>query len=283
VITVTGLCSASAAPTACTTQISKKEFEAVVNAVSPEMPGSARQRFAQQYVEALAVADEGKKLGVEKDPTFKDQMEIARIQTLARGAVRKIQESSKPTDAEIEAFYKENPSRFEEISLHRIYIPKPTGADAKPDDAKAVATKIRERAAAGEDPAKLETEAYSTLKITTPAPNTDLGAKRGSVDPRYEKQIGALAPGQVTEVLEDPQGFVIYKVDSKRTVPLETVFKDIENLLQRQRFEEKMKQLIGSVKTDFNESYFGGQQPAAQPSATTPAPQIRKPMTPPKN
>jgi parvulin-like peptidyl-prolyl isomerase len=140
---------------------------------------------------------------------------------------------------------------------------------------------MHERAAAGEDPEKLEAEAYSTLKIITPAPNTNLGAKRpGAIDARYEKQISALTPGQVTEVLEDPQGFVIYKVDSKRTIPVDTVRKDIENLLQRQRFEEKMKQLLGSVKADFNEIYFGAGQ---QPPATTPAPQLRKPVTPPKN
>ena len=100
-------------------------------------------------------------------------------------------------------------------------------------------------------------------KVITPAPNTNLGAKRtGAIDARYEKQISALNPGQVTEVLEDPQGLVIYKVDAKRTIPLDTVRKDIENSLQRQRFDEKMKQLLGSVKADFNESYFGaGQQP----------------------
>jgi hypothetical protein len=83
-------------------------------------------------------------------------------------------------------------------------------------------------------------------------------------------------------VLDDPQGWVIYKLDSKRTVPLDTVRKDIEGALQRQRFEEKMKQLLGSTKADFNESYFGPvQQP--QPPAT-PAPSLRRqPATPPKN
>src|SRR2546423_14348778 len=37
VITITGLCAASASPGACTTTISKKEVEAISNAVSPEM------------------------------------------------------------------------------------------------------------------------------------------------------------------------------------------------------------------------------------------------------
>jgi parvulin-like peptidyl-prolyl isomerase len=284
VITITGLCSASASPTACTTTISKKDFEAVANAVSPEMPAQAKPRFAQEYAQALAVAEEGKKLGVENDPSFAEQMKIAHIKTLAQAAVRKIQESSKPSAAEVETFYKENPTKFEELSLHRIYVPKPTGADAKPDDAKAVADKVRARAAAGEDPEKLEAEAYSTLKVTTPPPNTNLGTKRlGAIDARYEKQISALNPGQVTELLEDPQGFVIYKVDSKRTIPLDTVRADIENALQRQRFEEKMKQLLGSVKTDLNESYFGSQQPSPERPGATPAPQLRKPVTPPKN
>jgi len=285
VITITGLCAVSASPAACTTTISKKEFEAISNAVSPEMPAQAKPRFAQEYVQALTVAEEGKKLGADKDSSFDEQMRIARLKILAQAAVRKIQESSKPTDAEVEAFYKENAPRFQEISLHRIYIPKPTGAEAKPDEAKAVADKIRARTATGEDPEKLETEAYSTLKITIPAPNTNLGAKRtGAIDARYEKQISALSPGQVTEVLEDQQGFVIYKLDSKRTIPLDTVRKDIESSLQRQRFDEKMKQLLGSVKADFNESYFGtGQQSPAQSPAATPAPQLRKPVTPPKN
>ena len=132
-----------------------------------------------------------------------------------------------------------------------------------------MAEKIRERAVAGEDPDKLEAEAYSTLKAPGTPPNTNLGAKRhGAIDARYEQQISALKAGEVSEVLDDPQGYSIYKVESKTKLPLSAVEKDIETTLQRQRFEEKLKQLLGSVKTELNEDYFGAEAPA-QPKRPT--------------
>ena len=298
VIIITGLCPAGGGSTTCTKTVTKAAFEKILNARAPDgnVPPQARRGLANEYVQLLTVANEGQKLGVDKDPILEERLDLARTQIIAQSAARKLFESSKPTHAEIETFYAANSNRFEELQLRRIYLPKPTGVDAKPetakpaaakpDAAKALADSIQKRLAAGEDAEKLETEAYTLLKAPGTPPTTSLGWKRhGTIDARYEQQISALQAGQVSEVLDDPQGYSIYKLELKRTVPLNTVEKDIESALQRQRFEEKMKQLLGSVKADYTESYFGVPDQPQSPSPTggTKPPPQRKPASPPKD
>ena len=294
VITITGLCPAGNGQTTCTKTVTKAAFEKILNARAPDgnLPLQARRGLANEYVQLLTVANEGQKLGVDKDPILEERLELAKTQLIAQSAARKLFEGSKPTHPEIETFYAANSNRFEELQLRRVYLPKPNGADAKPEAAKPATTKadaaktladsIRKRLAAGEDPEKLEAEAYTMLKVPGTPPTTSLGWKRhGTIDARYEQQISALQAGQVSEVLDDLQGYSIYKLELKRTVPLNTVEKDIENALQRQRFEEKMKQLLGTAKADFNENYFGSVEPPTSPQPA-PAPALRKPTGLPK-
>ncbi|MCU1307483.1 MAG: peptidylprolyl isomerase [Acidobacteriaceae bacterium] len=214
--------------------------------------------MATLYVQLLSAANEGKKLGVDKDPLFQEQRRLEELKMLAQATEKKMFESNKPTQQEVESFYTENTDKFEELSLRRIMVPKSTDKDAKPEQAKQLADNIHQRAVAGEDPDKLEADAFLATKAPGAPPSTSLGWKRhGAMDPRHEPQIVALKSGQVSEVLEDGQGYYIYKVDSKRMVPLATVAKDIENVLQSQRTQQTVKQVFDRTKPQLNDAYFG--------------------------
>jgi len=271
VIVIPGVCAANTPTANCGTKVTKAEFEQLLGTVNPNLPPDQRRKLGFAYAQLLAVANEGQKLGVDKDPAFQEQLKIEGLKLLAQGAQKKVQESSKPSQQEIESYYAENTNKFEELGLRRIMIPKGQDKDAKPEQIKELADKIHDRAAAGEDLDKLQAEAYLAAKGPGAPPVTSLGWKRhGSMDPRHEPQIAALRAGQVSGLLEDGQAFYIYKVDSKRMIPLESAAKEIEGFLQGEHFQQKMKQLVDGVKPQFNDAYFGTEEPAAkEPTSPT--------------
>ncbi|MCU1285584.1 MAG: hypothetical protein JWO13_1934 [Acidobacteriales bacterium] len=275
VITIAGLCAANTPPANCGTKVTRADFEKLMDAISPNLPEDQRRQVANAYVQLLTVANEGQKLGVDKEPQFPVLVHIETLKLLATGTQKKMLEMNKPTPQEIETFYTENSGKFEELSIRRIMIPKTTDKDAKPEQIKALADKIHDRAAAGEDMDKLQAEAYQAVKAPGAPPTTSLGWKRhGSLDPRHEQQLANLRSGQVTPLIEDAQAFYIYKVDSKRMIPLQAVSKDIEGALQGQRAKEQFQKMLENVKPQLNEAYFGpeppkqeapGQQPPTSP------------------
>src|SRR5262249_59674649 len=123
--------------------------------------------------------------------------------------------------AEIEKFYNDNKAAFEEAIVRRLMIPKPaatppsappaSGSEAKPaesaspqpapDEAaqKAYAEKARERAVAGEDFDKIQSDAFLFYKTTIAPPTTVLGPRRrGTLPPDQESAVFALKPGDVS-------------------------------------------------------------------------------------
>jgi parvulin-like peptidyl-prolyl isomerase len=297
VITIENLCPAPKPGTPCKTIVTKGEFEHILQSVRPNLPPGARMQIAQRYAELLTFAEKGEQAGVEKTPEFQDQLKLMRMQALAGAYNHYLQEKyAKASDAEIEKYYKDNQPAYEEITLRRIYIPKPvTAGEKKPamDEAatKALAQKIQARAAAGEDFDKLQQEVHAAAEpdAAKGAPiSTSLGPRRrGQLPKSQESVLFDLAPGKVSEVIEEPAGFFLYKVESKQVLPLDKVKAQIARQLEEQKLRDAMQDAIGSVKTTFNEAYFnvpaegsapaakGAEQPpnARRNSRPTPAPQ----------
>ena len=274
IVTINGVCPAATPTESCKHTVTRAEFERVAAAVDPDLPPEKRRQLAALYVQLVTMANEAEKQGLDKDPTFAERMRLERLRVLAQATEKKLQETSKPSEQDVENFYADNSNRFEEFSLRRIVVPKTIAGEAKVAETKALAEKIQTRAAAGEDADKLEAEVYATAKMPGAPPSTSLGWKRrGAMDPRHEPQIVPLKAGQLSGVLEDAQSYYIYKVDAKRIIPLATVKDDIERGLAGQSTENKIRALLGGVRVDMNEAYFGPPPtppPAQQPPATPP-------------
>ncbi len=287
VITIENLCPDPKPGAPCKTVITKGEFERILSAVRPNLPPGARMQIAQRYVELLTFADKGEQAGLEKSPEFKEQLQLMRMQALAQAYNRHLQEKyANVSDADVEKYYKENQPAYEEVTLRRIYIPKPLkDAEKKQplDEAatKALAEKIQARAAAGEDFDKLQQEVYIAVNPETPkgaATPTTLGPRRrGQLPKDQESAIFELAPGKVSQIMDEPAGYFIYKVESKEVLPLEKVKAQIARQLEEQRLRDAIQNTLSSVKTNFNEAYFKvPAAPEAQPGAA-PVPGPEKP------
>jgi parvulin-like peptidyl-prolyl isomerase len=178
--------------------------------------------------------------------------------------------------ADIEKYYQQNAAKYEQAKLLRIYVPMVVTEEGKPPDTaatKALAEKVQQRAAAGEDFDKLQKDAFTDAKSKGTAPTVDMGERRrSSLAAKEADTVFALKAGDVSPPLEETSGFYIYKVVSKDQVPLDKVHDEIKSTLGRERFRERMEQVRSSLKPTFNEAYFAsGTPPATAGGSAAPA------------
>jgi hypothetical protein len=278
--------SKTSANTACKTEITKTQFEkilAVVTTGNQQTAPAVRRNLAQAYVEFLTFSQAAHKAGIDQDPNFNELMRLLRLKTLADFYRRKLtQESQNPPASEIQGYYNQNLSKYEELKLSRIFIPaKNPGATGDKDDwekkAAQEANDIHARAAKGEDLEKLQKEAYTALGLTMSPPGTSVGTRRrGMLASDEEKELFALKPGEVSKVEQQPAGYIIYKVESKQTMPMEQLKDEISRELSRQKMEARVKAITAAIHADFSDQYFGPATPA--PVAGPPG---RPPVAPP--
>lgn len=305
VITLHAPCAKAKTPAAkgaatsenCKKVVTREQFEKLVDAAAPGLPAGARRQVAQQYAQVLAMADRAEQAGVDRDPRLAELVKFARLNVLAKFYVQDLQKKAENVSApEIESYYNANKDKFRQATISRIYIPKALGGKPKPEEEAAIvqlAQKIRDRAAAGEDMAKLQQEAYDQVKAASPLPDADkknmtpppvdLGEVRaGRLPAEHEKVIFALKPGEVSTLLTEPSGYFIYKVVSEGMVPLEKARDEIKQELAMKHFQDQVQGIEKSAAPVFNEAYFGASagEPAEPGEAAKPAPP--NPGAPPK-
>ena len=304
VITIDGLCDTPAPslnkPAAkpqtsqsCRTQITRAEFEKLLSRVAPPNANAdIKKRVADTYARLLTMAKEGEKLAVDKDPDFQEQLEIIKLQLKAQWAERKIDaEASKISDDELKAYYDSNGSAYEEATLDRIFIPKAPQPPASPSgtsstsgatsstsstatpapDPQQAAEQARQQLQKGDDPAKVQAAAFQQVNSKADPPQTKREhVRRGTaLPPNDEPKIFGLKPGEVSDVISDPIGYSVYKMEEKKQLPFDAVKNDIKTLLVSQRTKDKLASVMSSTKTELNESYFG---PSQSPQTANPQP-----------
>ncbi len=284
VITISGICrQAPAVKTAeCKTIVTQTEFESAVNAIQPNLPAAQRRQLAEKYGMAVALAEKAHTMGLDKGPAFEENLKLARLQVAARAAGEALQKKAmEVSDKDITDYYGKNTAAFEQVDLQRIFIPKTkktdapeekSGADAakqpapQPESMEKTADEIHTRAAAGEDFAKLQTEALATAGNKAPAPSVTMGKVRRTMLPVTHASVFELKPGTVSSVISDQTGFFIYKVQSKETLPLDKVRDEIRSTLQNQQVRDSMGAIQQSLS--FNDQYF--KVPAAPQGVVAP-------------
>jgi parvulin-like peptidyl-prolyl isomerase len=205
-----------------------------------------------------------------------------RLQLLAQDAERKLRaQASEVSDADAKAYYDQNPSAFEEVTLTRVFVPNAPSAAPKgeqPTDSKAIADNARQQLAAGDDPDKVQKAVFEQLKNSNTPPSTKFGAKRrGTLPPAQEQKIFTLKPGEVSEVIPDSIGFVVYRVDSKQQLPFEQAKDEVKRKLTQQRLEDARQHISGASKADYNDAYFGPETATPQPGSLGSPPPTQHP------
>jgi hypothetical protein len=242
----------------------------------PNMPKQQQKAFASRYATALLLSQKAHDLGLDKTPEFEVQLKLQRLQTLAQLGQQSLEkEATQVSDTDIAAYYKQHTSDFQLLSYDRLYVPKQKQMDAaslKPNDPEAQkqreaseaamkeeADKMRARAAAGEDFTKLQQEVYDFAGQKLKATSTRVPNVAKTRFPASDASVFDLKVGEVSPVLNDPQAYMIYKVEAKQDQPLEEVKAEITRLLQQQKVQQARQDLqkTASEKTKLDEAYFG--------------------------
>ncbi len=287
VITLNGFCpdkspATDPASPECKTVITRAEFEHLANTISPGMPAGARQSLANDYARMLVLASEAKKRGLENSPHYNELLAFVKLQVLAQELFRNLQEQSKPSEAEVEKYYNENPTKFEEVSLKRLFIPRnhppDTSSDKKPGepapkprtdaDLQAEGDKARARLVAGEDFDKVQKDFYEAAGYKTPPPPTTMPAWRRESMPPAQQSLFDLKPKEFSKVLIEPAGAYVYQVVEKKLKPLSEVKSQLEATLTNERLRAQMESLTSKIKPEVNQAYF--QALAAEAAAQQP-------------
>jgi len=276
VITLHGLCGSQNPETSpCTRTITREQFEPLLRIalMSASNPTSAiPHSIAEGYVNDLIYADAAEKAGIDKDARLPGVMMLVRQRAL--GDLYRLKEDEKAREISqegIEAYYQKNLAGFEELTLTHISVPRETPNTSSDADfeakAKSLAEALHDRAAKGEDMEKLQLEVYARfgLKnpmqyyidqgIKTPPASSLKPIRRGEMAQTAEAELFALKPGQISSMQEFPSAYVTYKLESRRTIPLEEVTAEISKKLYQQNMAALMKPLA-SVQARYNERYF---------------------------
>ena len=298
----------------CKTVITKAEFEKLASAVAPSVTPQVKKQLAGVLPRFIGMSAEAKKRGLDKTPQFEETVKFAKMQILTTQLQRAIQdEAAKVPQDEVEKYYKEHADSFEQFNVDRLFVPrtKQGDAEAKEEDdkdeklsdeakkakeaeekAKAdqseqamtkLAESLRARAAAGEDFAKLQKEAFEAAGMKIESPTVNLPNVRRTGLPPGHAAVFELKPGDVSQVISDSGGHYVYKVSSVDHMTLDQANNEIHGKLQNDRTREMMDKVNNSFKVETNDMYFGpGGVGGAAPPPRLPRPRpVPSPTAPP--
>lgn len=171
------------------------------------------------HLEAIALAEtlerEALERGIEKRPREAFWIADAEREVLAAALRRATSASVQVTDAEVTAYLEAHRSdtvKPRRARLRNIYKRVPDGASPEErSEVRRRAEEIRRRLVAGEEfEALAETESDSQTALRGGLIGD---VKEGTLDPAVEKAAFALAPGEISPVIEGPDGFTILRCE----------------------------------------------------------------------
>jgi len=256
----------------CSSVITRSEFESLVQFIQPHWSMAQRRQFASSYADALLLADQAHKFGLDSGPRFETLMKMQREFVLEYLLKQDLEEKAQQVpESDITAFYDSNRQSFDQVKVERLYVPLeqvpvgglgPAESNQRQRDSavfmKKIAEELRARAAQGENFSKLQEEAYKAAGYTaiTDLPKSETEQRRVHEVPAAEVSILDLKQGDVSHVLDESNGHFVYKVVRRETLPLDAVREEITQRLRADRLKELQRQAQEAGTATLNESYF---------------------------
>lgn len=226
---------------------------------------SAKEHFLGEIEDELLLAREARRRGLDARADVRAAVRATGNRIVSRPLLAQEVRRAAVPRSEIEAFYRAHADRFgepERVRMSEIIVTSTSSGqgDDTPDaaSARAKAERLRARAIAGEDFAALAREGSE-------APSAQYGGlvgwvTAGRLSRAWEDKALALQPGEVSEILEIPEGFAILKAGEKQptTIPpledveaqiIDELLADDEGALQR-RYNVFVGQLRASEKPE---------------------------------
>ena len=245
--------------------VTESEFQAAYSQLPEDMQRQfsseqGKQAFAEQIVRLKILEQEGRKLGVEKDPKVAGQLAADHTNIIAAATAQKL--VPQPTNEAVQKFYNENKKNFESMELSHILIayqggmvPPRNGKAPSQQEALIKAEKLAEQLKKGADFAKLAKQ-YSDDASSAERGGTLGPFSPGMLPPELEAHVFQLQPGQVSDPIPSRYGIHIFKAGAHVAQPLDQVRQGISRRVQQQTTLEKVEQMRKGAKVDFDPKFF---------------------------
>ena len=241
--------------------------------------GPGRQMLPRYVVQAKILAAEAKKQNLQDRPEVQQTIEIARESILADAARKGIEQKVPVSDQEVQDLYEKQKSAYDEVRIRHIllrtanssiaYPAAPSRAALPEAEARKKLEDLRKQIQAGADFAQLAQQ-YSE-DLNTAGAGGDLGyINRQKVVPPIANAAYALAPGEVSDIIQSPYGLELIKVEDHRVKPLAEVRKDLEAQIRRTKADQAIQELVSQYKVVVDNDYFSSSPPTKAPAAPSP-------------
>lgn len=285
-------------------EVHKSEFEAALKSLPAEYQqfaqGPGKRQFADDYIRMKLLAAEGMKAGLDKDPDVQSQLALLKENLIAQAQLKKLDASMKVSDADLQKYYDEHKSDYEEVKARHILVAfkgSPAAQTGKKElteeEAKAKAEDIRKQIEGGADFAALAKK--ESDDTGSGAQGGDLGSfSHGQMVPEFEKAAFAAKPGELTPVVRTQYGYHVIQVQEHGATP----FAQVKPTIEKNQREAKMRAALDALKSTavYDEAYFPKPAPApetpkvdaaapkadASSAATAPAPKAQTAKPPAK-
>lgn len=244
-------------------RIHASQFQALIDAAPAQNRAAMeahKREVADELGKMLALVQEADKRGLNQDPAFKAQMMLARDNALAKALVTKLETETKPTPAQVQAYYSAHQAEFQQTKLRHILISdnESQGSPSKltPAEALSKAQKLDAQLKAGADFAAL-------AKANSDDPGSkDKGGELGEVSPgetvpEFESAVNALPIGKISDPIHTRFGYHIVEVEARTAMPFAEAQPQIERQLATQAVEKAIDTITAAAHVNISDSYFG--------------------------
>jgi peptidyl-prolyl cis-trans isomerase C len=264
--------------------------------------GPQREELKKQFGEFKIIAERARKEGLDREDITRLQILLERSQALAGAYVGDLQKNadSLVTDQDVEQYFKDHPSEFDEIRVRHILVstqPKPVTEDQeepggekdkktantkdkKPaeesktltkEEARAKAQALLDRARKGEDFAKLAQQNSDDPGSKDKGGEYDFFG-HGQMVPEFDKAAFALKPGEISDLVETQFGYHIIKLEQRRAAQEpsanQKIKQQIVDKLKQEKVEARINELAEKSHVVVPDNFDTIPKVAAQPQVS---------------
>lgn len=255
--------------------VTSAEFKQKLDEQSPAIRAryatiDRKKEFLESLVRFELLAQEARKKGLDKDPEVQETFDKILVQKLVRQAFD--EKATPPGDGDVKAYYEEHVAEFvkpERVRVALVFLQSPAGTPTRPvrsADAKKLLARVKVEEP--KNPLAFSSIAREASEdAATKAAGGDAGYRtKEELAQQYSPELAAAAfalkdTGQVSGVVETPQGFGILKLLARQAGVNRTLDEVRPQLAARlgreartRSFEEYVKKLRGSASVKINDA-----------------------------
>ncbi len=221
---------------------------------------------------------------LDQQPPVKEQIEMARNGILAQAYVTKLTDAAAGPTPDLKQYYDAHPDEFKSYKISGIFVaftapgtpantgPNSPAANRTEEAAKAKATELLQKLKTGADFGTLAKS--NSDNAASAAHNGELGTITGDagLPPEMKTAIFKLKPGEYSDLVRQPNGFYIFKLDSATTKPFEQAQAEISQKVKNERSQAVLKTQYAKYQIDVKDpNFFDMPQASRVPSLANPS------------